>query len=510
VFSSEPAVSPGARNGAIPRAVLMVIPIAVLFDGSSAALASNPGSGAAPSAALASVNPSDDPGGDIQLGIPPTTFPPTEGPAGLPPDEVPPSGPLSALGRDLDRNGIRLNGFAYDSFENNVSTGENPGRSGNDISVFLGAAFDLGKIADIPGGTFHIQGGYFFARSRNGTNTGWLVDSSSVLAGLPFINRNQAEYLTNLSYEQKLFADRLDLEIGRLNAKRAFDLPIPGNLLSNDDAVFTMDGGTSPAPYAHWGVRGSYQFTPQWSAGAGAYTVNLAENRTFGTDWRFDQSSGGLLVANGVYQTDFTQRQFPSRFELVPFFNTSPVKDPLDTALGRSVVAFPHDPAALHPGAYGTATRLQQTVWRTRGPAATPRHIDLTGSLSYTPNRYVLAASYEEVGLTLFGLSEDRPFDSISVKVAHLSLNSRAIDFEREARVSVGGPDISTGQNEYRLELNAHVTIARGVAFEPVAEYIINPDTSGAPFSAKVPQDGFILAAMLIVYPNEILGLPGP
>ncbi|MEJ1978027.1 MAG: carbohydrate porin, partial [Acetobacteraceae bacterium] len=431
----------------------------------------------------------------------------------LPPREKPqPTGPLAKLGKRLDDSGVRFTSLVFDTFENNISTGENTGRSANNVTVFLGTELDLGKIAGIDGGTLHAQGGLFFGRVRDGTNKNWLTDSSSVLAGLPFINRDRSEYLTNLSYEQKLFANKLDIEFGRINAKRAFDLPNPGNNLSIDDPVFTMDGGTSPAPYAHWGARAAYALTPRWFTGVGIYTVDTAENQTFGTDWRFDQNTGELLVANGGYKTDFTQSDYPSRFELVPFYNTSLVKDPLDSALGRSVVAFPHDPAAEHMGAYGAAARLQQTIWHAAGPSANPafpQHIDIFGSLSYTPNQYVVAANNQEVGIALFGLTEDRPLDVISAKVDHLGINRRAIDFERQARVSMGGPNVSTGQDEYRLELNAHINIGRGVAVEPVAEYIINPDTSSAPFSAKLPKDGFILAAMLIIYPNTILGLPG-
>lgn len=409
---------------------------------------------------------------------------------------VPLAGPLTTLGQNLDDEGIRLNSLIFDSFENNISTGENPGETGNDVTVFLGADFDLAKLADVPGATFHVQGGYFFGRVNNSVTRGFLQDSSSVLAGLPFINRPRSYYLTRFSYEQTLFADRLDIEIGRINAKRAFDLPPPGNVLSTDDPVFAMDGGTSPVPYAHWGARARLTLTPRWSAGFGTYVVDTSENQTFGTDWRFDQASGALFVSNVVYQTDWSQSSYPSRFELVPFHNSSPVKDPLH-------------PSALHTGVYGIASRLQQTIWRNPfSKGAIPQHIDLFGSLSYTPNPYVIAANNEEAGVTLFGLTPDGALDSITAKIDHLGLTQRVIDSERQARVAAGGPDVSTGTNEYRLELNAHVDLARGVGLEPVAEYIINPDTSGNPNSAKVPRNGFVLALMLILHPNTILGLP--
>jgi porin len=453
-----------------------------------------------------------EPSLEINPDIEPGVLLPGNGRPPSPQGKPPPEGPLSAWGQKLDGYGIRLTSLAFDSFENNISTGENTGRSANDVTIFLGTELDLGKLVGLDGGTVHVQGGLFLGRVRNGTNNNWLADSSSVLAGLPFINRDRAEYLTALSYEQKLFADRLDLEIGRINAKRAFDLPNPGNQLSTDDPVFAMDGGTSPAPYAHWGARAAYALSPRWFTGAGVYAANTTENQTFGTDWRLDQATGALLVANGGYETDFSQADFPSRYELVPFYNTSRVKDPLTSALDRPVVAFPHDPAAMHGGAYGVAARLQQTIWRATGPSANPalpQHVDLFGSLSYTPNPYVVAANNQEVGIALFGLTPSRPLDVLTAKVDHLGLNRRAIEFEREARVSVGGADVSTGLDEYRLELNAHIALNRGVALEPVAEYIINPDTSSAPFSAKVPKDGFVLAAMLILYPNTLLGLPG-
>ncbi|HVE23498.1 MAG TPA: carbohydrate porin [Acidocella sp.] len=425
-----------------------------------------------------------------------TQFSPVQGQLLTPAKNVPPSGPLTALGQNLEDEGIRLNSLIFDSFENNVSTGENPGESGNDVSVFLGADFDLAKLADLPGATLHVQGGYFFGRVNNSVTRGWLQAASSVLAGLPFINRPRSYYLTRFSYEQTLCADRLDIEIGRINAKRAFDLPPPGNSLSTDDPVFAMDGGTSPAPYAHWGARARLTVTPRWSAGFGTYLVDTSENQTFGTDWRFDQASGALFVSNVVYQTDWSQSSYPSRFELVPFHNSSPVKDPLH-------------PSALHTGVYGIASRLQQTIWRNKlSKSVVPQHVDLFGSVSYTPNPYVVAANNQEVGVTLFGLTPDAALDSITAKIDHLGLTQRAIEFERQARVAAGGPDVSTGTDEYRLELNAHVDLARGIGLEPVAEYIVNPDTSGNPNSAKVPRNGFVLALALIIHPNTVLGLP--
>jgi porin len=132
------------------------------------------------------------------------------------------------------------------------------------------------------------------------------------------------------------------------------------------------------------------------------------------------------------------------------------------------------------------------------------------GSFSYTPNPYVVAASNEELGLGLFGLTPTTPNDSIQIKVDHLQVTSRAIAFETEARVAAGGPDVSTPRDEYRFDVNAHIELGRGFAFEPTAEYILNPDSDGLPNSPSVPQSGFAVAGMLVFKPNILLGLdPG-
>jgi porin len=342
--------------------------------------------------------------------------------------------------------------------------------------------------------------GLFFGRVRNGPRVNAIQDTSSALGGLPIVNRSRSWYLTALSYEQKLLDGRLDIEAGRVNAKHAFDLPYGGNAYSDDDPVFVMDGGTSPAPYAHWGARASYRLTPRWQVGLGAYEVFPAEIRTFGTDWRFDQATGTLFVANAVYQTHFPDTDLPGRYEVVPFHNTSPVADPLA-------------PQTEHAGPYGIATRFQQAIWRAYGPGrnlTAPQHLDALGSVSYSPNPYVLATSNEELGLGLFGLTSTTPDDSILIKVDHLRLTSRAIAFETEARVAAGGPDVSTGQDEFRFEANAHIELGHGFAFEPTAEYILNPDSDGLPDSPRVPRSGFAVAGMLVLKPNVLLGLdPG-
>jgi porin len=407
-----------------------------------------------------------------------------------------PTGPLFGVAQNLADMGIHINSLAYDALENNVSTGNRVGRTSNNVTIFLGTDIDLGKLVGIEGGTLHVGVGLFFGRVRNGSQINAIQDTSSALAGLPILNRNRSWYLTSLSYEQKLFNDRLDVEVGRINAKRAFDLPYSGNAYSDDDPVFVMDGGTSPAPYAHWGGRASYRLTPRWQVGFGAYEVFPAEIRTFGTDFRIDQATGVLFVTNAVYQTHIADTNLPGRYEIVPFHNTSPVSDPLA-------------PTSTHEGPYGIATRFQQAVWRPQGTGQF-QHVDILGSFSYTPNPYVLAASNEELGLGLFGLTPETPNDSVAFKVDHLRLTSRAIDFEREARVSAGGPNIATSQDEFRFDVNAHIDLSHGLAFEPTVEYILNPDSDGLPNSPKVPQSGFAVAGVLVFKPNVLLGLdPG-
>jgi porin len=124
--------------------------------------------------------------------------------------------PLGAeAGKTLANYGIYINGRTLNTVQSNVSGGLKSG-SFYESFTLLGFDLDLERIAGIRGAAFH-----FYANDTNGQNY------SQYSGGLYPFNRiwsyNAASRLNELSYEQTLFDDRVNIRLGCLPASGEFD-----------------------------------------------------------------------------------------------------------------------------------------------------------------------------------------------------------------------------------------------------------------------------------------------
>lgn len=71
--------------------------------------------------------------------------------------------------------------------------------------------------------------------------------------------------------------------------------------------------------------------------------------------------------------------------------------------------------------------------------------------------------------------------------------------------MALGGPSVRQARNTMGFELNAHIQVAPAIAFEPTADYYLNPDTSLYRGSAAPRHDGWQLTGLLIVSLGRLL-----
>lgn len=81
---------------------------------------------------------------------------------------------------------------------------------------FLGADADLGKLAGVSGASLHAIGTQRDGHSLSNDLIGNSISVQELYGG------GQTYRLTYLSYEQKLFADKFDVEVGRMPGQTAF------------------------------------------------------------------------------------------------------------------------------------------------------------------------------------------------------------------------------------------------------------------------------------------------
>ncbi|WP_322047972.1 carbohydrate porin [Paraburkholderia sp. J67] len=437
-------------------------------------------------------------------------------PTGTPPQIAarPSDRDLLPFAATLNGLGIDMHALLLNFFMTNPSTGVNTGRTGNSGILILGSDVDLGKLAGLNGGFFHIEEAFFvFKHNVGSAPNSFAGDVGSYMAGQPFPNNTPPNYLSLLTYEQHLMGDRLQLEAGRMNASRYFELQNCENIATCLDPIAQFTADIAPPPFATWGGRAKYLFNDKQFAQFGVFEDHFSEVNTQGWDWTTRNATGALIMGEYGYRSSFANARFPFSYELIGFYNTSNQSDPAYGAFGRSKVLFPGNPADTRRGTGGAMFRWQKFVWRDDDGATAdlaPRSLALFGTVSGTPDPMQPYRAYAEVGTTLFAPFAHRPFDRISAKVSYVRVGGHELDFQQDARAVSGGPDVRTSPNEFRLEIDGHFAIAKAVALEPMVQYIVNPDTFNNPFSAHVPHSGFVVGVTLIASLGDLLGISMP
>ena len=214
----------------------------------------------------AAATPARNPnGGD--LGISPNPANDTPGQENITDEPLPTSIPSAtglfpSAGAALLARGIDIHGIVLDHFLANPSAGPRPGNTAN-VGIFAPAVdIDLGKLIGLSGGSVHFQDLVFLFRS-NEPNV--VLELGGVLAGYQGTPVRQVSALSYLTYEQKLFDDRLSIEVGRTNIHRYFLIPNGIDPFTYDSLTFYADGDVNGFPYGLWGGRVNYHLTPQAS-----------------------------------------------------------------------------------------------------------------------------------------------------------------------------------------------------------------------------------------------------
>jgi porin len=409
------------------------------------------------------------------------------------------SGPLAPLANRLADYGLNFHALYLGAMEYNPSTGERTGQSAFASEIRPGVDIDLDKIFSIPGAQIHIDESIFFLTDNVGHGPSFATQASGYFSANPIMQPKRDNYLTLLTYEQKLLHDRIDIEVGRMNANHYFDLPNCTTGLTCGDPIEMLSGGGAPPAYAFWGGRASYQLTPTYYIQVGAFENDPTDTDTHGFRWTTSSAAGAKYDAELGYKSSFAQVAYPGNYELIGVYNTDHFKLP--------------DGTATRQGTFSILTRLQQTIWRADHGATAkldPANIAAFGSISADPDKFQPYNYFVQAGLTYTGFLPSRPLDRIGIMGSWVSVAKHELNFQREARVAAGGPNVMTPSNSFSFEVDASIFLAADAALQPFIEYNINNDTFYNVNSPTVPKDGVVVGATLIVYLGRFLGLAAP
>lgn len=428
-----------------------------------------------------------------------------------------PERPLAAQGRWLKDHGISPHIGMTELYLSNPGTGLKTGSTSSVTFFDIGADFDMQEIAGLNGGIVHFQELY----APWVSNLDFGPEAGDPLIGEPSPYVPKTSHLTLFTYEQRFLDDRLTLEAGKSNAGNYFALPLCNVPLGCVNVILQDAAAFNPPPYANWGARVAYDFTPQWRGQLGAWRSNNAYPFTNGWE-RAEGDSGGTLsttyLADLAYRTDFGMSRYPESIELLGFHNNGEQTDPYHTVNGSSRVTDPAAPRTSD-GITGAYLGVKKTFWRLDGGQTADSHpTALSGYLAYTHLFDTDAGSGMSNGITRqanmgFILSapwRSHPLDSYSLHMNWVHQSSDSQRYLEEAhQLATGGGSYSPANDEFTLNLDANIFLGDSVIVSPFVARTFNSSSKLNPYYTDNPKDGIAAGIVIRVQFDQLLGLGG-
>ncbi len=298
---------------------------------------------------------------------------------------------------------------------------------------FLGADADLGKLAGVSGAFLHATGTLRDGHSLTNDLIGNSISVQEIYGG------GQTYRLTYLSYEQKLFDDRVDIEIGHIPGQTAF-LASPfycnfqNNSVCGSPNVAFADTNFTYFPAPTWGGVLKTQLTDRYFFNVGAYEV--APDSTLRTDHGVDflePASGFNVPFELGYATTFKNDPYPRHYGVGAIIDRSTYADAVVDQQGGQRV-FTGLSGAQRFGRTAAYQRFDQTLYRP--DMASPRGLSVFAlAIEGTGGRQV--EDYEaELGAVYLGPFASRPLDSLDFVVSTQHYSDLGIAGIRASRMA--------------------------------------------------------------------------
>ena len=369
---------------------------------------------------------------------------------------------------------------------------------------FLGADADLYRLIGVKGAFLHAIGTLRDGHSLTNDLVGNSISVQEIYGG------GQTYRLTYLSYEQKLFNDRVDIEVGRLPGQTAF-LASPlycnfqNNSICGSPNVAFADTNFTYFPAPTWAGVLKTQLTDKYFFNIGAYEV--APDSTLRTDHGvdfFEPATGFNVPFELGYATTFKNDTMPRHYGVGAIIDRSRYTDAeFDQQGGQRVLTGLGGEQRF--GRTATYERFDQMV--VRPDPTSPRGLSLFGlAIEGTGGRQV--EDYElEAGAVYLGPFDNRPLDTIDFAVSTQRYSDIGISGIRAARIAEGASATNIARNETFLELNYGLQVSPAVRLTPNIQYVIDPDQLREPSRAKPIPDVLVIGAKLSVDLFTLAGL---
>jgi len=410
--------------------------------------------------------------------------------------------PLVRVAHDLLAAGILPRLRSVQSIAANPVGGLTQGTDASGVVIF-GADADLNRIAGWQGAQLHITFAQFYGHELSTDHIGSRTKVQSF-----YYPRKQFE-LSEFTFQQKLFNDRLDVVVGRANATGEFARSTYGCRFQNvADCPYELTqavAGFPGFPYVNWGGRVRYNPTPQTFAKVGAFQINAVRNTNTGFNWGLDHSTGFVVPGEIGYGTEYANDPYPRHFKLGGWYNSADYTDPYYNTAHKPRGLVGGKPASYAGGRGGYYALADQVVYRAE--QSTTRGVAVFASGGAPLDSQELFAFEGVAGAVWTGPSASRPNDEIGLLGSYIRVSNLETGYLNSLLKKARSISF-IHRNQFIFETNYSYRIVEGVYLAPGVQYIINPDTIGRPSARKAPPDALVFGLKFSVNANEVLGLP--
>jgi porin len=324
------------------------------------------------------------------------------------------------LGRALgvrEGSGVRLGGFLVPECNWVASGGAKPDAAVCGIALGLNASVDAEQAFRIPGGTLGVE----FLLSDGGNNNdaaGSVQQYTNFTVPAP-LNREQ---MTQLWWRQRLFNDKLMVQIGKMNGAGLFGVVLNPIVLDTphlqdttiSNLIYvpvglnpTLFGRLPPYPETAYGAAVHFSPVTNLYLSYGIFDGNGAIGEQTGADWLPRINDYVFHISELGYAWRLGRQAMPGRIGLGGWKQTGELWTPA---------------LSVEDGVTGYYLFGNQRLWY-RDP-----HRDNAGLIGYlqyghTGSNASIVKTYMGGGLTGIGLVPKRPFDTLSLGVARSDLN---------------------------------------------------------------------------------------
>ena len=353
--------------------------------------------------------------------------------------------------------------FETDSLGNPSGGKEQGSTTANNVGLDLN--LDLEKLWGLEGGSFLLSMSYRFGGSLSANYIHNVFTVQQVFGGETF-------HLINLTYQQKLFDDRVELRLGRIATGDDF-LVSPYNYVfvqngfdGNPVGIFFNSPGMTAYPNDTWGALVKVKPTARTYIMGGVYNgdPSIRDNRDHGVD--FSMNGPLFAIAEIAYQPNSLpgDRGLIGNYKAGFWYDNSLFSD--------------FNTGELERGNCGFYTLFDQVLVRF-GEQGSHRGFGIAGSFLVSPDQSISQMPYFfTAALVTRGIFPSRPVDIIGLGVVYGHFSNDLQNFQR--RTQQLDPNVGVQSHETVVELTYRLALLKSALyFQPDLQYVFRPGGTG-------------------------------